>query len=210
MTKSNLLTAAVTILLLSAIIFVLRGIDSGGQTTPTAFGERPVSAEHTASLQRFTLPEMVDRSGRIFRGTVTDVEQGTISVGGGELPAVTYSLRVDQSFKGDFPQKGDVRYVEVTMLGSIKQAGMPDKGPVRMSVLPTPPVLSVGSEYLLMLTPESPVGLTTTIGLGQGSFEIFTQDKVEWAKNEFNNAGLYNGPVRYETLAADIEQEGGE
>jgi len=152
---------------------------------------------------------MVDRAGKIFRGTVVDFQPGTTTAGGGSLSTVTYTFRVEHSFKGSFSEKDGVTYAEVTFLGSVKNA--PQKGQYRkLSALPDPPKLSVGGDYLLILTPESRIGLSTTVGLGQGSFEIFEADKQEWAKNEFNNAGLFDGPVRYSDLASRIETIGGQ
>ena len=43
-------------------------------------------------------------AGRIFRGTVLGVTDGTVQVGGGQLATVVYRLRVDEAFKGSFEQ----------------------------------------------------------------------------------------------------------
>jgi hypothetical protein len=67
----------------------------------------------------------------------------------------------------------------------------------------------IGGDYLLILTAESEVGLSAPVGLGQGAFTIFEQDKLAWAKNEFDNAGLFAGPVKYEELASKIRARGG-
>lgn len=206
MTKSKFFTGSVTLILLLSIIFVLKGFWNDMTVTTIAQNQAP-QEKNTATLERLTLSEMVSRADRIFRGTVVDFEPGTINVGGTNLPTVTYKLRVEQSFKGNFESKGDVQYAEITILGSIKKAAA--TGSLRkFSVLPTPPQFTVGSDYLLLMTPESSIGLSIPVGLGQGSFEIFTSDKQEWAKNEFNNAGLFNGPVRYGELAAKIQKGG--
>ena len=61
-------------------------------------------------VRQMNLGELCERAGFIFRGTVLDARPGTIAIGGGQLPTVTYTLRVDESFKGDFTgQKGDDR-----------------------------------------------------------------------------------------------------
>lgn len=160
-------------------------------------------------LQRFSLDEMTDNAEKVFRGTVVDIIPGTVLAGGAELPTVTYRLRVDEAFKGSFDTKGEVQVVEIRMLGSLKQdpaAG----GAQRLSVLPEIPRLQVGRDYLLLTTPPSAIGLSATVGLGQGCFEIYAADKAEWAKNEFDNAGLYDGAVTYDDLADDIRRLVGE
>ncbi len=205
MKKNRFLPWAVTLALLAAIVWVIAS--SAGSQAATAEA-RPAGGV-VASLQHFTLGEMVANADKIFRGTVIDFTPTTVAAGGAELPAVTYRLRVEQSFKGEFPTKDDVQYLDITMVGSIK--GTAVQGSLQqLSNLPTPPRLIVGSDYLLLTTAESAIGLSTTVGLGQGSFEIYTLDKQEWAKNEFNNAGLFDGPVAYDELAAQIQQQLGE
>ena len=49
--------------------------------------------------------------------------------------------------------------------------------------------------------------LSTTVGLGQGAFTIFSQNREDFAVNEFNNQGLGldgAGPVEYSELVAKI------
>lgn len=204
MKTRTILMAVPTVVLLSLIFLTLNVITTDQATTASA----QESAPHTASLQRFTLGEMVDRAGSIFRGTVVGFQPGTIEVGGGKLPTVTYKFRVTQVLKGEVQEKGDVKYAEVTMLGSVKDS--PKGGTTKkLSVLPSPSRLNVGGDYLMILTPESSGGLTAPVGLGQGTFEIFEKDKIEFAKNEFNNVGLYRGPVEYSTLASEIQRKGG-
>lgn len=191
-----------TLGLLAAIAFVLLG-GGGRAATAARAGAEPLG--HTASLQFFTLAQMTANADKIFRGTVIDFDPTTVAAGGAELPAVTYRLRVDQAFKGEFPTKDETQYLEITLLGSIKDA--PSQGNLKQfSALPAPPRLEVGGDYLLMTTAQSAAGLSTTVGLGQGSFQIYTLDKQEWALNEFSNAGLFDGPVAYDDLAAQIQQ----
>lgn len=210
MSRSNFMTGAITVLLLIAIVYLVTYQPnfnlSPAPVQDKATGET-LQQPHTASLRHFSLVDMVAGADRIFRGTVISFDPTTVNVGGGELPAVTYRIRVENSFKGNFAVKDDVSYAEITMLGNIKET--PAQGDThKFSVLPSAPRLNVGSDYLLFLTPESSVGLTAPIGLGQGSFSIYTQDKEEWAKNEFNNAGLFDGPVSYDELAAQIQNGG--
>ena len=48
----------------------------------------------------------------------------------------------------------------------------------------------MGREYLLFTTRPSQVGLSTTIGLGQGAFLIDDAGKEELTANAFGNMGL--------------------
>jgi hypothetical protein len=206
MTKRNVLTGVYTFIVLSLITFVIIQIQTNGNAKAVA--QNPSTAGHsTASIQRLSLSQMIERAGKIFRGTVIDFQPGTVSVGGGDLPTVTYRFRVDQDFKGEFTEKDGVKYAEITMLGTIKDSRK-ENGLTKLSALPKLPEFSVGSDYLLLMTPESEIGLSSPVGLGQGSFEIVQRDKEEWAKNEFNNAGLFNGPVRYSELADQIRKGG--
>lgn len=153
-----------------------------------------------------SLAEMCDRAATIFRGTVVDITPGTVEIGGAELPTVTYKLEATEVFKGDVPAVKGVQVVEVTMLGTVKAAV--DFGNLRkLSALPKLPELTVGNEYLLLTTAESQLGLSTTVGLGQGCFDIFHDGaKTELAANQLNNQGLFNGPVEYTALAAAIHE----
>lgn len=174
---------------------------------PLAVAVLVVQPLAATTMIQMDLADLTDRAGRIFRGTVVDVEQGSIEVGGGELPAVTYKLRVDDLFKGEADLvKGDSAVIEVRMVGSIK-VGVPVADVQHLSVFYDVPRLDMGSDYVLFVTPESAVGLSTTVGLGQGAFSVFSRDKEDFAVNAFNNAGLglgASGPVTYSELAAKI------
>jgi hypothetical protein len=159
------------------------------------------------TMLQMDLAELTERAGRIFRGTVVDVEQGAIQVGGGELPAVTYRFKVDDLFKGEADLvKGDEAMIEIRMVGSIKAAA-PTGEYVRLDTFRDVPKLTRGSDYLLFMTPESEIGLSVSVGLGQGAFRVFPVDKQDYAVNEFNNGGLgldASGPVAYNDLSAKI------
>jgi len=157
---------------------------------------------------KMDLAELAARADGIFRGTVLSVEPGTVNAGGGEIPTVTYRLQVDEPFKGEWP-KG---VAEITMVGTIKEQDA--SGPfVRLSRLPELPNLVRGGEYVLFTTPPSPIGLSTTVGLGQGAFKLYAStDRQEMAANQLDNAGLspsIDGPVNYTTLADAIRQQVG-
>lgn len=205
MTRKNFLTGVVTTILLSLIVVLLSWNSEDGAAKAVAQNQN-AGDKHTASVKHFTLPEMVGNADKIFRGTLVDFQPGTINAGGGVLQTVTYRFRVNEAFQGNFDSKGDVQYTEITTLSNLKE--VPQQGNYKkFSVLPTLPLLKVGTEYLMLMTPASSVGLTTAVGLGQGSFEVYSRDNETWARNEFNNAGLFKGPIAYKDLANKIRRE---
>jgi hypothetical protein len=161
----------------------------------------PVQA---TSMLKMDLGDLTTRAGKIFRGKVISVEPGAIRAGGGELPAVTYRFAVEELYKGEPTQvKGDQAIIEIRMVGDLKKEAATPDGMVRFSLFRDVPRFDEGSEYVLFTTPESAIGLSTTVGLGQGAFKVFPVDGVEQVVNEFNNAGLDlngAGPVAYEML----------
>jgi hypothetical protein len=173
----------------------------------------PLTQAGATMLMHFDLAALTDRADRIFRGTVIDVEQSSIEAGGGELPMVIYRLRVEESLKGDADVvKGDEAYVEIRMVGSIKDDA-PQGDLVQFDMFRDVPRLRMGSDYLLFTTLPSEIGLSTTVGLGQGAFAVYSQDKEDWAVNQFDNAGLGvggGGAVPYAGLVAEIKARIGE
>ncbi|MBW2277538.1 MAG: hypothetical protein JRF63_08610 [Deltaproteobacteria bacterium] len=168
----------------------------------------PAAQIHATSMLKMDLADLTLRAERIFRGTVISVEQGAIEAGGGELPAVTYRFEVEELYKGEASQvKGDRAIIEIRMVGSLKKEAAAQDGSVRFSLFRDVPRFDEGGDHLLFTTPESAIGLSTTVGLGQGAFKVFPVDGVYRAVNEFNNAGLDlngAGPVEYEMLRARI------
>ena len=166
-----------------------------------------VSPLAATTLLQMDLGQLVERSDRIFRGTVVDVEQSTITAGGGELPMVIYRLKVDESLKGGVDLvKGDTSVIEIRMVGSIKK---PERSGDMQHFSPfyDVPRLSMGSDYVLFTTQPSAIGLSTTVGLGQGAFSVFSRDKGEFAVNQYDNLGLgfdAPGPIAYSELTAKI------
>jgi hypothetical protein len=160
------------------------------------------------------LRDLVQRADKVVRVTVLDVSAGTVSAGGGDLPTVTYRLKVEESFKGDAAEGKGAGVLEVRMLGTAKAART--EGNVRkLSFLQDVPELRVGQDYVLFTTRPSSAGLSTTVGLGQGAFTITGSGKSEeQALNAFGNAGLFRGmsetglasgrPVSYAQLAQAI------
>lgn len=164
------------------------------------------------TVMEMNLAALTERSDKIFRGTVLDVTETSVEAGGGTLPAVKYTLRVDEAYKGSFPLVKGESVTEIMMVGSLKQyhAGQ--------SPIAGFPLLDIGSDYLLMVAPPGPVGLTTTMGLGQGAFAVYADPATRelMALNGFNNASLFKGmnaglpakgPVAYDVLVGQIQAQ---
>jgi hypothetical protein len=164
-----------------------------------------IQPTHATTVLQMTLDDLASRADRVFRGSVTAAEPGTVEVGGGTLPTVTYGVLVEERFKGDYPSSNGKTVVTITMIGSLKPGGEIVNAQRRMDALPALPELKVGENYVLFTTRPSAMGLSTTVGLGQGSFKIhLSPEGEELAANELNNAGLFNGPVPYTTLARAV------
>ena len=166
---------------------------------------------HAAMMLQLDLQELTNRADKIFRGTVIGIDESMIEVGGGELPAVTYRIAVNEMFKGQPTEvKGDEAVVEIRMIGSLEIDKVDENGNIQFSPFREVPRLAMGSDYVLFTTPESAIGLSVTVGLGQGAFSVTPVDGTDdefMAVNEFNNAGLGlngEGPVEYDKLGAQI------
>jgi hypothetical protein len=159
------------------------------------------------TVKHVDLPQMASSAARVFRGTVTDVRQGSVKVGGGQLATTIYRIRVTEALKGDFATFKNVTYTDVEMIGGIKaesQAG----GVRHFEIFRDMPRMLSGHEYLIFLTAESSIALSSPVGLAQGLFEIDTSLPSEPTANRMNNAGLAadiaRGPLPYADLAARV------
>lgn len=158
------------------------------------------------TVKHFDLGDMTSSAARVFRGTVTDVRAGKIEVGGGQLATTIYRIRVTETFKGEFATFKGVTYADVEMIGSIKAESPAN---VRhFSVFRDMPRLERGRDYLLFLTAESKIALSSPVGLAQGCFDIDTSVPSQPTANRVNNAGLVaevaKGPLPYAELAARV------
>jgi hypothetical protein len=162
-----------------------------------------------SDVAHMTLRDLVSRADRIVRGTVLESTEGTLQAGGGNLPIVTYRIQVDQALKGAAAE-GEI--IEVRLFTAPKQAS---SGPFRRAaILKDLPQFRVGADYLFVLTQPSALGLSTTVGLGQGLFRVQGRPGEETAVNTANNLGLFiglsgapqaAGPVAYRTLVQQIQ-----
>ena len=145
------------------------------------------STVHAAITAQMNLEQLVTQSERIFVGRVVSISESRVSMGGGELPAVTYRLAVSDTFKGEYEEIKGERFTDVTMVGTLKQV-LSGNHPITDF-----PVLEKGTEYLLFIAQSGPSGMTATMGLGQGCFHISGSDGDKVAINLANNTGLFSG-----------------
>lgn len=167
------------------------------------------------TLVRMNLEDLCLRADRIFSGEVIGVTSGTLEAGGGELPFTEYTLAVDDAFKGEFPELEGKRIARITMLGKFRPVER--DGQVRFHPLQGLPTLAVGERYLIFQSRPGALGLSSTIGLGQGKFSITGKGDEARAVNEFGNAGLFTGmdapgaprqgPVPYSLLAGRVRAQ---
>ena len=144
------------------------------------------TANATTALQ-MNLAQMITNADKVFVGTVIDVTEKRVEAGGGEFSAITYRFKIDESFKGSYDEIKGVTYTEVSMVGTLAglKAGTP---PIEGF-----PLLTSGTQYLLVVAPEGPIGLTTTMGLGQGTFSLTGAGDDKVALNAASNVGLFSG-----------------
>jgi hypothetical protein len=166
------------------------------------------------TLIQMNLADLAGRANKIFRGTVLSVRPGTVAAGGADLPILVYRVRVDEKFKGEFGEGKGAGFVEIRMVGAAKEPKRTDNLR-KFSLFADVPRLDRGQGYVLFTTEPSRIGLSTTVGLGQGAFQIQGAGKQEKAVNAFGNAGLAKGmpetslrrgagPVPYAELAQAI------
>ncbi len=108
------------------------------------------------------LPQLVEDAGKIFVGKCTEVRTGKDPQSGLIVTWTTFEVQEGV--------KGDVQEVE-----TIKQIGGTHEG---VTATTFTPVFRVGEEVLLFVYPESPIGLTTAVGLNQGVFNVYTDLKT--------------------------------
>jgi hypothetical protein len=159
------------------------------------------------TVKHLDLGHLASSANRVFRGTVTDVRPGMVKVGGGQLATTIYRIKVVESFKGDFATFKDITYADVEFIGSLKTES--DKnGKRHFSVFRDMPRLERGRDYLLFLTAESSIALSSPVGLAQGLFDIDTSVPSEPTANRLSNRGLaadiQKGPLPYAELAERV------
>lgn len=164
-----------------------------------------IASVSSANVQHLTLKELVARADRIVRGTVIDQDDTMVTAGGGSLPATLYRITVAEALKGAV-KAGDT--IEVRLLARPKVAAASQFR--RGTLLQDLPEFETGREYLFILTRPSAVGLSTTVGLRQGLFELRGRSNEALAVNGANNLGLFGEPAAAaRTRTAQTARPGG-
>lgn len=170
------------------------------------------AAAQAGSVLQLNLLDLTQRAATVFRGRVLSASAGSAVVGGVELPTVTYRFQVEDALLGQFKTTKGVTYAEITTIGKArsKQAGQYRSVPV----VPQMPKLVTGKSYFLFVTAPTAKGLSTTVGLGQGSFALSQVGDTLMAENELKNEGLFRGmrgyagpstgPIPYDELRARV------
>lgn len=162
---------------------------------------------NATSVLQMNLNQMTAGADTIVRGEVIEARQTSVEAGGGNLPAMYFKVRVSEALKGQVQTVKDAQVVEFKMLGKLKDYN------ANKAIYDGFPALRQGQEYLLFIGASSSVGLTTTMGLGQGCFHVVASSSGDMATNAFENAGLFkgmdvdpaDGPVSYDTLRSLIQ-----
>jgi len=172
-----------------------------------------VSSNDASTVRQFNLDEMTTNAGYIFRGEVTAIKNSSVYIGGGNLATTTYVFQVSDQLKGEIVSKNSKanNQFEITMLGSIKPVKAKDG--IKFVGGFTPPILSLGKEYLLFTTTPSSAGLSMTVGMGQGVFQFMYKEQV---MNESMNSGLFrgmtdmdmpaSGPISYAAVSQHVRE----
>ncbi|HKQ97021.1 MAG TPA: hypothetical protein VJV75_04025 [Candidatus Polarisedimenticolia bacterium] len=164
-------------------------------------------------LKQMNLAELAGNANRIFSGTVVEVNKGTLKAGGGTIATVTYRVMIDEALRGSFDDKEGRKVVDLRMITDPGTRKVGNK--VSLSGLPQMPDIRMGQRYLFFTTAPSAVGLSTTVGLGQGCFRITGDPGQEITTNEFDNLGLFRGmsapgmpdrgPIEYSKLKQQVD-----
>ena len=150
----------------------------------------PWANAHATTVMQMNLGQLTSNADKIFRGEVIAVKSDSVNVGGGKLDTTTYTIRVSDLIKGELAsEKGKKsNVVQLQMVGSLKRPTARDG--VRYVGGFNTPNLTVGTEYLLFTTYPSAIGLSMTVGLGQG---LFSFKDGTFVRNQHSNQGLFRG-----------------
>jgi hypothetical protein len=169
-----------------------------------------------STIVRFmNLEQMCRSAGRIFRGTVVGVTEGTVQVGGGQLATLVYRIRVDEAFKGTFEEIKGEQIATLQMVQPLKRTSAGGQQRL-LALFDDLPRFEQGHDYLILATAPSAAGLSVPVGLGQGAFKLAGKPGQETAVNGNDNAGLQSnptaranagrGPMSYATLRTEIRR----
>jgi len=141
----------------------------------------PLSLAQATRVKFVSLEELVRGSDRIFSGTCIAVQDTTVP--DTRVPVTQYTFKVTERLKGNLEDT-----VVVSQIGVRTPRTQGDRAVVFR--IPGMPVYQIGEEVTLFLVSESPLGLSSPVGLSQGAFTVFQSQGKRVLKNGLNNAGL--------------------
>jgi hypothetical protein len=129
------------------------------------------------TLLPLDLAQLTSGAGRVFLGRVERVDTGRDANG---LPAVWTTFAVDETLKGEARAHITLKHLGTTFGGAggsvVPHAGIPRYLP--------------GEAVVLFVHPESALGFTSPVGLGQGCFRVRDRDGRRVAENDVGNRNL--------------------
>ncbi len=132
----------------------------------------------STSLRVVNLPEIMEVSTRIFRGRCLSAK--TLQESPIGLPVVEYTFQITDGVKG-------VKTGETLVFRQVQTSARGQRG------LPGVPSYRKGDDLVLFLAGDSEVGLTSPVGLGQGTFTLKETPQGVMAVNEVRNKNLTIG-----------------
>jgi hypothetical protein len=152
-------------------------------------------ASATTSRREINVIDLVANSELILHGTVSSVTDGIDERG---IPYTEVTLHVAEAIRGQVT--GDYTFRQ---FGLLKPRDM-GNGKVNLMVTPAGwATYSKGEEAILFLNKKAAwTGLQTTVGLGQGKFQV----SMAGATNQWNNAGLFKNVVIDQSLLGTKER----
>ena len=152
-------------------------------------------ASATTSRREVNVFDLVANSELILRGTVSKVSDGIDERG---IPYTEVTLHVAEAIRGQVA--GDYTFRQ---FGLLKPR---DMGNGKTNLMVTPAgwaTYAKGEETLLFLNKKAAwTGLQTTVGLGQGKFNV----SMAGATNQSNNAGLFKNVMIDQSLLGTKEK----
>jgi hypothetical protein len=131
-------------------------------------------------LKPTNLVNLLQDSEVILVGTVSDVTDG---IGAMELPYTEVTITVEETLRG-----GNAETYSFRQVGLKADRPADDSTRTMMAAPEGMPKYEIGDHVLLFMGPQATLtGLRTTVGLGEGKFEI----GADRAENEYANAGLF-------------------
>ena len=145
-----------------------------------------LDCSHAAVVKLANLQVLTEESERIFVGECRSIGSDTID----NIPFTTYDFRVVEAIKG---VTGD--QVVVRQYGLIRPIPI-GNGLARATRVEGMPKYETGKHYLLFLVKESPIGLSSPVGLFQGAFASTARGFVNSVENRNLARGLSDSWLR--------------